>query len=130
MVLNSFGLLFVAYICSFIIYQSYDDMSEIKIHFEMPSLNSGIFQFSGILVLSFFVHNAILPILKNNAKPEKNACDVSIAFILVMLTYSLIGISAYLKFDSLDMDISQNVLDMFTEYDLSACLLDYVYYFN
>ncbi|KAG8238087.1 hypothetical protein J437_LFUL012194 [Ladona fulva] len=53
---------------------------------------------SGMLALSFFIHNIIINIMRNNKYQENNGRDLSIAFILVTTTYLIIGGVFYLSF--------------------------------
>ncbi|XP_071449616.1 neutral amino acid transporter 9-like [Hetaerina americana] len=53
---------------------------------------------SGMLALSFFIHNIIVNIMKNNKKQENNSRDLSIAFVLVTATYLIIGTVFYACF--------------------------------
>ncbi|XP_046399767.1 sodium-coupled neutral amino acid transporter 9-like [Ischnura elegans] len=53
---------------------------------------------SGMLALSFFIHNIIVNIMKNNRNQENNTRDLSIAFVLVTATYLIIAITFYVCF--------------------------------
>eukprot|EP00116_Pleurobrachia_bachei_P008472 sb/3468734/ len=46
---------------------------------------------AGTLTLSFFIHNAIVALIRNNENPKNNARDTSLAFLMVALTYGLVG---------------------------------------
>jgi hypothetical protein len=53
---------------------------------------------AGILTLSFFIHNVICVIMRNNEKQDKNVRDLSLGYIAVGTCYVLIGILGYLGF--------------------------------
>ena len=44
-----------------------------------------------MLCLSFFIHNGCLSIFRNQRNPENNARDLGIGYILVLLTYLIVG---------------------------------------
>ena len=46
---------------------------------------------TGVLSLSFFIHNGALSILRNQRRPENNVRDIIIAYVLVCLTYLIVG---------------------------------------
>jgi sodium-coupled neutral amino acid transporter 9 len=48
----------------------------------------------GIFSLSFFVHNALLTIMRGSAKPEKGQRDLGWAFFLTWACYASMGVSA------------------------------------
>ncbi|XP_064336754.1 neutral amino acid transporter 9 isoform X4 [Camelus dromedarius] len=85
-----------------------------EIRFQFPQL-------TGVLTLAFFIHNCIITLLKNNKNQENNVRDLSIAYMLVTLTYLYIGILVFASFPSppLSKDcIEQNFLDNFPSSDI------------
>ncbi|MGH0154032.1 UNVERIFIED_CONTAM: hypothetical protein FKN15_059868 [Acipenser sinensis] len=88
-------------------------------------------QFTGVLTLAFFIHNCVITLLKNNKNPENNVRDLSVAYLLVGLTYLYVGILIFAVFPSppLSKDcIEPNFLDNFPSSDIlvfiaRACLL-------
>nr|KAF6442307.1 solute carrier family 38 member 9 [Rousettus aegyptiacus] len=86
----------------------------LEIRFQFPQL-------TGVLTLAFFIHNCIITLLKNNKNQENNVRDLSIAYMLVTLTYLYIGILVFASFPSppLPKDcIEQNFLDNFPSSDI------------
>lgn len=53
---------------------------------------------SGTLTLSYFIHNAVLTILRNQKHPENNARDLSIGYCLVAFCYVFIGFTFFAAF--------------------------------
>ncbi|KAK6034119.1 hypothetical protein COOONC_28377 [Cooperia oncophora] len=53
---------------------------------------------TGTLTLSYFIHNAVLTILRNQKNPENNARDLSIGYLLAALCYMFIGFTFYAGF--------------------------------
>uniref|UniRef100_A0A452SC92 Neutral amino acid transporter 9 n=2 Tax=Ursus TaxID=9639 RepID=A0A452SC92_URSAM len=85
-----------------------------EIRFQFPQL-------TGVLTLAFFIHNCIITLLKNNKNQENNVRDLSIAYMLVTLTYLYIGVLVFASFPSppLTKDcIEQNFLDNFPSSDI------------
>ncbi|XP_036756227.2 neutral amino acid transporter 9 isoform X2 [Manis pentadactyla] len=89
--------------------------------FFVPEIRFQFPQLTGVLTLAFFIHNCIITLLKNNKNQEKNVRDLSIAYMLVTLTYLYIGVLVFASFPSppLSKDcIEQNFLDNFPSSDI------------
>lgn len=89
--------------------------------FFVPEIRFQFPQLTGVLTLAFFIHNCIITLLKNNKNQENNVRDLSIAYMLVTLTYLYIGILVFASFPSppLPKDcIEQNFLDNFPSSDI------------
>ncbi|XP_054431323.1 neutral amino acid transporter 9 [Pteronotus mesoamericanus] len=85
-----------------------------EIRFQFPQL-------TGVLTLAFFIHNCIITLLKNNRNQENNVRDLSIAYLLVTLTYLYIGVLVFASFPSPPLPkgcIAQNFLDNFPSSDI------------
>lgn len=99
--------------------------------FFVPEFRSLFPQFTGVLTLAFFIHNCVITLLKNNKNQENNVRDLSVAYLLVGLTYLYVGILIFAVFPSppLSKDcIEPNFLDNFPSSDIlvfiaRACLL-------
>jgi len=63
------------------------------------------------MALSYFIHNAILTILKSQKNPEKNSRDLLIGYILVASCYVIIGVSLFIAFPMKRECISDNFLN-------------------
>ncbi|XP_066233748.1 neutral amino acid transporter 9 [Saccopteryx leptura] len=89
--------------------------------FFVPEIRFQFPQLTGVLTLAFFIHNCIITLLKNNKDQENNVRDLSIAYMLVTLTYLYIGVLVFASFPSppLSKDcIEQNFLDNFPSSDI------------
>lgn len=53
---------------------------------------------TGTLTLSYFIHNCVLSILRNQEQPENNVRDLSIGYLLVASTYVFIAVMFYAAF--------------------------------
>ncbi|XP_072759695.1 neutral amino acid transporter 9 [Anoplolepis gracilipes] len=72
---------------------------------------------SGLLAMSFFIHNIIISIMKNNRNQEKNGRDLTIAYILVTLTYIIVGVAFFMCFPLQKSCIQDNLLNNFQKWD-------------
>lgn len=72
---------------------------------------------SGMLALSFFIHNIIISIMQNNQDQSKNGRDLTIAYILVTVTYVTIGVVFYICFPLAKTCIEDNFLNNFQKWD-------------
>ncbi|KAG5834396.1 sodium-coupled neutral amino acid transporter 9 isoform X1 [Anguilla anguilla] len=78
-------------------------------------------QLTGVLTLAFFIHNCIITLMKNNKHQENNVRDLSVAYLLVGLTYLYVGVLIFGSFPSppLSKDcIEPNFLDNFPSSDV------------
>ncbi|CAH2242524.1 jg3839 [Pararge aegeria aegeria] len=77
---------------------------------------------SGMLALSFYIHNIIITIMSNNERQEKNGRDLSIAFLLVLVTYALVGVVFYICFPLAKSCIEDNILNNFDMHDVMTAI--------
>uniref|UniRef100_A0A6G5ABW1 Putative amino acid permease f13h10.3 protein n=1 Tax=Rhipicephalus microplus TaxID=6941 RepID=A0A6G5ABW1_RHIMP len=75
---------------------------------------------TGVLCLSFFIHNCIISMMRNQKRPANNKRDLSIAFGLVITTYLLVGIPFYITFPMAKSCIEDNLLNNFANHDVMA----------
>ncbi|CAB3230214.1 unnamed protein product [Arctia plantaginis] len=114
---NSFGTLSVMYLLIFVIVKGYAWGININTIFAetRPLKNAAVL--SGMLALSFYIHNIIITIMSNNARQEKNGRDLTIAFLLVTITYTLVGAVFYICFPLAKSCIEDNILNNFEKHD-------------
>ncbi|XP_050315501.1 sodium-coupled neutral amino acid transporter 9 homolog, partial [Anthonomus grandis grandis] len=110
---NSLGTISVVYLLIFVAVKAYgwginisDWSSELYIKPTFSAL-------SGMLSLSYFIHNIIISIMKNNKHQEHNGRDLSIAFGLVTFTYLFIGVLFYISFPLAKSCIEDNIFNNF-----------------
>lgn len=60
--------------------------------------NNNFGPLSGMMCLGYYLHNCVIPILRNAKNPEKNSRDMFIGYFLVFLSYILVGIAGYIGF--------------------------------
>ncbi|XP_062410580.1 neutral amino acid transporter 9 [Sardina pilchardus] len=78
-------------------------------------------QLTGILTLAFFIHNCIITLMKSNKHQQNNVRDLSVAYLLVGLTYLYVGILIFASFPSPELSkdcIEPNFLDNFPSSDV------------
>ncbi|KAK3913893.1 Sodium-coupled neutral amino acid transporter 9-like protein [Frankliniella fusca] len=119
---NSLGTLSVLYLLIFILVKSSAWGVNLNIHDVMSEHYSPLFKMSfpatsGMLALSYFIHNIIISIVKNNRHQENNGRDLSIAYVLVTITYAVIGGVFYIGFPLAKSCIKDNLLNNFESWD-------------
>ncbi|XP_066581577.1 neutral amino acid transporter 9-like [Prorops nasuta] len=72
---------------------------------------------SGMLALAFFIHNIIITIVQSNRDQSKNGRDLAIAYVLVTLTYLIIGVAFFVCFPLAKSCIEDNLLNNFQKWD-------------
>jgi len=65
----------------------------------------------GILSMAYFIHSAVTTLMKDNKNQEQNKRDLGIAYVLVFLTYTILGLVFYLTYPGW----KQCITDMFIE---------------
>lgn len=89
--------------------------------FYVPEFRLLFPQLTGVLTLAFFIHNCVITIMKSNKNQENNVRDLSVAYLLVGLTYLYVGVLIFAAFPSppLSKDcIEPNFLDNFPSSDV------------
>ncbi|KAF7650833.1 hypothetical protein LDENG_00119860, partial [Lucifuga dentata] len=89
--------------------------------FYVPELKQLFPQLTGILTLAFFIHNCIITLMKNNKHQENNVRDLSVAYLLVGLTYLYVGVLIFAAFPAPPLYkecIEPNFLDNFPSSDV------------
>lgn len=117
---NSIGFIFLAYVILFIVSHGIHVLLEGRdaplamvstlsaSSTTAPYTSSGILQIivggtssfaslGGMMMLSFFIHNCIQPIIKN-ANPATRRMDIIIAYCIAGIFYSFVGILGYIGF--------------------------------
>ncbi|KNC75280.1 hypothetical protein SARC_12191 [Sphaeroforma arctica JP610] len=111
---NSLGVVSIVYILIFALQNLTTGFSLSEPDGTPMPLYSGKFPaMTGVLFLSFFVHNMVLAILRNNEHQDKNVRDISIAFGCTAMTYLLVGVTFFIAYKGFHKDIPSNILDSF-----------------
>lgn len=124
--LNSVGIACVLYIMGFIIVQS---LAVEGVKMPVPPLQPRFYFLGGVMMLSFFIHSAIISIMKNNRNQEKNARDLGIAYILVAVSYLSVGAAGYLAYNRLGV-IPQDFLQVFDHRNIPALIARFALLFQ
>ncbi|KAI2660134.1 Sodium-coupled neutral amino acid transporter 9 [Labeo rohita] len=131
------GTLSVVYLIFLVTYKAIRLGFHLEFHwfdsstFFVPEFRSLFVQLSGVLTLAFFIHNCIITLMKNNRHQENNVRDLSLAYLLVGLTYLYVGVLIFAAFPSPPLTkecIEPNFLDNFPSSDVlvfvaRTCLL-------
>ena len=83
-----------------------------------------------MLSLAFFIHSAVITLLKSNEKQENNTRDLSLGYLLVGLTYAGIGSLFFLAFPDNKECIGQNVLENLKKTDGLAIIARFFLFFQ
>jgi len=133
MKLNSYGIYFSSALIGFVIVYCFISLSNTTFDFQLKVntitdevrhiylFGEDPLKFAGTLSMGLFCHSFILPIMKNNAKPENNRRDLFIGYILVCLTYMIIGIAGYIGFSGSSFlpELPTNIDNWFKYFDSS-----------
>ncbi|XP_029025631.1 neutral amino acid transporter 9 [Betta splendens] len=93
----------------------------VTVQFYVPEFRVFFPQLTGVLTLAFFIHNCIITLMKSNKNQDNNVRDLSVAYLLVGLTYLYVGLMIFAAFPSppLSKDcIEPNFLDNFPSSDV------------
>ena len=113
--INSYGIYIILTILCFIVFRGIYGISTTDFKFDYfhnveKSKTRYLYLFGenpcllmGTCSLGFFAHSIIMPIMKNNEKQENNTRDLAVGYLLVVLTYIILGISGYVGFSAKDM---------------------------
>ncbi|KAM3600090.1 uncharacterized protein V6R79_017248 [Siganus canaliculatus] len=88
--------------------------------FYVPEFRLLFPQLTGVLTLAFFIHNCVITLMKSNKHQENNVRDLSVAYLLVGLTYLYVGVLIFAAFPSPPLFkecIQPNFLDNFPNSD-------------
>ncbi|KAJ8712105.1 hypothetical protein PYW07_004947 [Mythimna separata] len=119
---NSLGTLSVAYLLIFVLVKGYAWGLHIGSIFSETHAIKNAAVLSGMLALSFYIHNIIITIMSNNARQDKNGRDLTIAFLLVTVTYTLVGAVFYICFPLAKSCIEDNLLNNFEMHDVMTAV--------
>ncbi|KAK6746159.1 hypothetical protein RB195_012337 [Necator americanus] len=76
---------------------------------------------TGMLTMSYFIHNAIITILRSQRNPENNTRDLSFGYALVAFSYIFVGFTFYSAYPLERTCIPDNLLNSFrADYPYSA----------
>ncbi|XP_071626561.1 neutral amino acid transporter 9 isoform X1 [Temnothorax longispinosus] len=116
---NSLGTVSVMYLVVFVVIKSASwgvnmDQAEWAISWVIRPTFPAL---TGMLAMSFFIHNIVVNIMHNNRDQEKNGRDLTIAYLLVTLTYIIVGVSFFMCFPLPKSCIEDNLLNNFQKWD-------------
>lgn len=121
------GTISVIYLISLVTYKAISLGFHLEFHwfdhtqFFVPEFRQQFPQLTGVLTLAFFIHNCIITLMKSNKHQENNVRDLSVAYVLVGLTYLYVGVLIFAAFPSPPITkecIEPNFLDNFPSSDV------------
>ncbi|KAF5271987.1 hypothetical protein FQR65_LT17489 [Abscondita terminalis] len=114
---NSLGTLSVMYLLTFVAVKSFNWGINMNNWTAELAVKPTFCALSGMLSLSYFIHNIIISIMRSNRHQRHNTRDLSIAFILVTFTYMFIGVVFYICFPLAKSCLEDNILNNFEKFD-------------
>jgi hypothetical protein len=107
--MNGYSIYIVSLLIGFLFYQGFYSLFTTKFDFHYIKNTTSeprhLYLFGedpctlmGAMSLGFFSHSIILPIMKNNQNQENNRRDLFIGYMLVGVTYCVLGIIGYIGF--------------------------------
>lgn len=121
------GTISVVYLLSLVTYKAVRLGFHLEFHwfnhtqYFVPEFRLQFPQLTGVLTLAFFIHNCIITLMKSNKHQENNVRDLSVAYLLVGLTYLYVGVLIFAAFPSPPLTkecIEPNFLDNFPSSDV------------
>ncbi|XP_062530993.1 neutral amino acid transporter 9 isoform X2 [Bombyx mori] len=119
---NSLGTLSVFYLLIFVTVKGYAWGINMGALWSETHAARNAAVLSGMLALSFYIHNIIIEIMSNNARQDKNGRDLTIAFVLVTITYTMVGAVFYVCFPLAKSCIEDNILNNFERHDVMTAV--------
>ncbi|XP_064476279.1 neutral amino acid transporter 9-like [Ornithodoros turicata] len=122
---NALGTISVFYLLIYILVMSFKwginvnfvDKEDV---FYAPMIQKTLPALTGILCLSYFIHNCVISMMRHQKNPQNNVRDLSIAYALVTVTYLLIGVTFYVSFPLAKQCLEDNLLNNFPNNDVMA----------
>jgi len=78
--------------------ENVDFVNATSMHYVSQFKATGTAALPGVLSMAYFVHSAVCTLLKDNKNQENNARDLGVAYILVFITYTALGLIFYLSY--------------------------------
>ncbi|KAG5889545.1 hypothetical protein JTB14_024953 [Gonioctena quinquepunctata] len=127
---NSFGTLSVAYLLIFVAIKSFGWGVNIQNWALEFDLKPTFCVLSGMLSMSYFIHNIIISVMRQNKHQEHNGRDLTIAFSLITFTYVFIGVAFHISFPLSKSCIEDNLLNNFSKGDALAIIARVLLFFQ
>ena len=131
--LGHYGVICLYIYTAFIIYIAIDNIIngsfQEKKH-EINYVTNDIANLAGTFALSYMLHNAVIPIVKQNKHQEKNTRDIRLAFLLTSFIYCIIGFFGCLGIvgkTTPDGSTASTVMDFFEKDDILPFLIEIIF---
>jgi hypothetical protein len=111
---GSLGVIFIVFLMIFIVavgfkslsnteynivsYQNVDDTNWSSTVRTLTMFNLNFAPLAGDLCTGYFLHTCALPVLRASANPKNNIRDLFLGYVLVFISYSVVGIFGYIGF--------------------------------
>jgi len=131
--LGHYGVICLYIYTLFIIYIAIENISDgtFETHkSEVSFVTEDVANLAGTFALSCMLHNAAIPIFRQNRNQKNNTRDLSLAFFLTFLIYFLIGFFGSLGIlgkTPKNCQTANNVMDFFDKDDILPFLIEIIY---
>eukprot|EP00047_Mylnosiga_fluctuans_P024926 m.176149 g.176149 ORF g.176149 m.176149 type:complete len:529 (+) comp9957_c1_seq2:2131-3717(+) len=121
---NALGVVSIMYIILFVVSNAFiyaDDSGSpvggvhLSKDLNVVEFKGSFVMLTGVLSLSYFIHNGALSIMRNQRFPANNIRDLVAAYGLVCVTYLIVGLCFYVSFKGNKDDIRSNLLENFNK---------------
>lgn len=132
--LGHYGVICLYIYTLFIVYMAIDNIvngSFEEKKGEILYVTNDIANLAGTFALSYMIHNAIIPIVKQNKNQEKNTRDVRLAFLLTSSIYCIIGVFGCLGIvgrTTPDGSKAATVMDFFEKDDILPFFIEIIFF--
>lgn len=113
--MGQYGIFSILIFFVYILIRGFMNLSEVSLD-NVTIFTADVANLCGVFALSFFIHNIIIPIMKNNRNEKNNQRDVILGYGLTGLLYAIIGIFGALSIAGIDLGgrKANTVLDYYT----------------
>jgi len=131
--LGHYGVICLYIYTVFIIYIAIDNIVNGNFETKKSEINyvtNDIANLAGTFALSYMLHNAVIPIVKQNKHQEKNTRDIRLAFLLTSFIYCIIGFFGCLGIvgkSTPDGSAPSTVMDFFEKDDVLPFLIEIIF---
>ena len=128
--MGQYGIIAIIIFFVYIIVRGFMNIPNVKTD-NIKIFTSDVANLCGVFALAFFIHNIIIPIMKNNREEKKNQRDVVLGYFLTGAFYVVVGLFGALSIAGIEMgDKKANtVLDYYTP-DVGTAIIEILLFFQ
>ena len=100
--LGQYGIISIIVFFLYIVIRGFMNIENVNTD-TVKIFTSDVANLCGVFALSFFIHNIIIPIMKNNREEKKNQRDVVIGYLMTAVVYGIVGIFGTFSIAGIDL---------------------------